>query len=211
MTMVSWDDSIRDFIRQAASSSPTPGGGSVAAIVAALGAAMTSMVGRLSQGDKFDPIRQQVADVLEHMSALSSEFERLLHDDIVCFDRYMDALKLPKETDEEKHARKSALHEAAIHAIEVPIRLMEACNRGLDYAAGIAEESNKNVLSDLGIGALLFDAAAQSALLTVEINLASLKDESLKRQYEDKTAAVMNEIQRKKKRALHIARRRINE
>jgi len=206
---VSWDNSIRLFLQQAGSSSPTPGGGSVAAVVAALGASMTSMVGNLSRGEKFAAIQERVAEIIGRMNRLTGEYERLLHADISSFNAYLEALKLPKNTEEEKTLRRAALHEAALHAIEVPLRLMESCRDGLAEAASIAAECNKNVISDLGIGAILFEAAAQSALLTVEINLASFKDAERKRSYEDKVSALTREIGELKIRALEVSRKRI--
>lgn len=211
MSTFIWDESIRHFLQQAGSAEPTPGGGSVAALVAALGASMTSMVSNLSQGEKFAQIRPQIDDIIGQMSRLIAECEELLQADIASFDQYMAALKLPKSTDEEKLFRSRAIQEAAILAIEVPLRLIEVCRMGMVCTHSIAESSNKNVISDLGIGAILFDAAAQSALLTVEINLASLKDPELKRQYADKASSLIREIADLKYRTLQIARKRIGQ
>lgn len=209
MSTITWDDSIRVFLQQAGSSNPTPGGGSVAALIAALGASMTSMVGNLSQGEWFAPIQPQIAEVIGKMNGLTEECEKLLHADIISFDKYMDALKLPRGTDEEKLGRTKAIQEAAIRAIEVPLRLIEVCRDGMGCTHSIAESANKNVISDLGIGAILFEAAAQSALLTIEINLASLKDLELKRQYIEKLSLLIGEIGELKSKTLQTARSRI--
>lgn len=209
MSTITWDDSIRNFIQQAGSANPTPGGGSVAALTAALGASMTSMVCNLSQGEKFAHIQPQITETIEKLSELTEECEQLLHDDINTFSQYMDALKLPKNTDEEKAIRKSAMQEATIEAIDVPLRLIELCKTGMLCTTNIAESSNKNVISDLGIGAILFEAAAQSASLTVEINLASLKDLNLKDQYSEKLSSLITEIEELRSKALIITRNRI--
>ncbi|WP_159886988.1 cyclodeaminase/cyclohydrolase family protein [Paenibacillus puerhi] len=209
MSTITWDDSIRSFLQQAGSSNPTPGGGSVAALVAALGASMTSMVSNLSQGEKFAHIHSQIAEVIEKMSGLTAECEELLHADITSFSQYMDAFKLPKSTDEEKLLRKRAIHEATIQAIVVPLRLIEVCRTGMACTHSLAESSNKNVISDLGIGAILFEAAAQSALLTIEINLASLQDLELKSHYSDKLSSMISEIGDLKNKAIQITRARI--
>ncbi|MWC27666.1 cyclodeaminase/cyclohydrolase family protein [Paenibacillus sp. MMS18-CY102] len=207
--MVSWDSSIRVFLQQAGSPAPTPGGGSVAALIAALGASMATMVGNLSQGGKYAPIQPQIVEVIEMMASLTTECEELHHADITCFNYYMEALKLPKVTDEEALIRNQAIHEAAIHAIDVPLRLIEVCKAGIICTHRIAESSNKNVISDLGIGAILFEAAAQSASLTVEINLNSLQDLLLKRQYASKLSLWISEIENLKNETLQIARNRI--
>ncbi|MGE7664812.1 cyclodeaminase/cyclohydrolase family protein [Ureibacillus composti] len=211
MSMITWDDSIRNFVQQAGSSNPTPGGGSVAALIAALGASMTSMVGNLSQGEKFVHIQPQIDDVIEKMSSLTAECEELFHADITSFNKYMDALKLPKGTDEEKLNRKNAIYEATIHAIDVPLRLIEVCRVGMVCTLSIAESSNNNVISDLGIGAILFESAAQSALLTIDINLASLKDLELKHHYSAKVSSLISEISEMKNKALQITRDRLEQ
>ncbi|MFD0620534.1 cyclodeaminase/cyclohydrolase family protein [Paenibacillus sp. GCM10027629] len=189
-----WDQSIRTFIEQAGSSSPTPGGGSVAALVAALGASMTSMVGNLSQGEKYAAYQEQIHETLERMNTLTTIYEQLLAQDMDCFEQYVAALKLPRNSESEKEARKQALEQATIQAIDVPIRLIEACLAGMRYAKGIADCCNPHVLSDLGISTILLEAAAQSALLTAQINLVSLTDSSLQQKYSDTITQLMRDI-----------------
>ncbi|WDM22945.1 cyclodeaminase/cyclohydrolase family protein [Paenibacillus polymyxa] len=209
MSELSWNHSIGHFLKEAASAAPTPGGGSVSALAAALGAAMTSMTANLSQGEKYAHIHEQITDVISSMERLSTHCEELMVADIQSFEQYMTALRLPKETDEEKRYRTHSLQTAVIAAIEVPMRLLEVCRDGLSQAYNIVEVSNKNVISDLGIGAILFEAAAQSALLTVDINLASLKDLDVKYSYETKTAALIREIGQIKEQTLLMVRSRI--
>ncbi|MEK0317920.1 cyclodeaminase/cyclohydrolase family protein [Cohnella sp. 56] len=211
MSDVSWDHSIRSFLASAGSANPTPGGGSVAAVVAALGAAMTSMVGHLSQGDKYAPIREEVEETLKEMSRLSVEYEALMHADIASFDGYMAALRMPKLTGDDIEKRRTALREATVRAIEMPLRLIEQCRSGLEQTLRIVEGSNKHVASDLGIGAILLEAAAQSALLTAEINFGSLQDEQSKARYADRASALMLSIERAKAEVLNAVRRRMCE
>ncbi|MEW9701983.1 cyclodeaminase/cyclohydrolase family protein [Paenibacillus sp. SI8] len=209
MNAISWDQSIRDFIQQAGSSAPTPGGGSVAALVAALGASMTAMVGNLSQGDKFVDVHEQIAAAIRVMNDLTAACEELLASDIAAFQQYMEALRLPKQTAEEKDLRSQAIQAATAAAITVPLRLMEVCRDGLRCTLTIAENSNKNVISDLGIGAILFEAAAQSANLTIEINLASLKDSEARRQYMKQMLDLISAIEELKSKTLLAVRSRI--
>ncbi|NEU27439.1 cyclodeaminase/cyclohydrolase family protein [Paenibacillus ottowii] len=209
MSELSWNQSIGHFLKEAASAAPTPGGGSVSALAAALGAAMTSMTANLSQGEKFAQFREQMTQVISNMERLSTHCEELMAADIQSFEQYMTALRLPKETDEEKRYRTHSLQTAVIAAIEVPMRLLEVCRDGLSQAYNIVEIANKNVISDLGIGAILFEAAAQSALLTIDINLASLKDLDVKQAYEAKTAALLREIAQIKEQTLLTVRSRI--
>ncbi|MGW9527647.1 cyclodeaminase/cyclohydrolase family protein [Paenibacillus terrae] len=209
MSKLSWSDSIEHFLREAGSVAPTPGGGSVSALAAALGAAMTSMTANLSQGEKYAHVHGQITEVIHSMENLSTRCEELMTADIRSFEQYMTALRLPKETDEEKRYRTHSLQTSVFAAIEVPMRLLEVCRDGMQRAYSIVELSNKNVISDLGIGAILFEAAAQSALLTIDINLASLKDLDAKHSYEAKTAALIREIGQIKAQTLLIVRSRI--
>ncbi|WP_152394885.1 cyclodeaminase/cyclohydrolase family protein [Paenibacillus guangzhouensis] len=204
-----WDQSIRTFVEQAGSARPTPGGGSVAALVAALGASMTSMVGNLSLGEKYAAYQEQMLEALDRMNKLTAIYEQLLAQDIDCFEQYMAALKLPRNTEEERAARTAAMEQATIQAIDVPLRLIEACLAGIRHAKGIVDCCNPYVLSDLGISAILLEAAASSALLTAQINLVSLKDASLKQQYHDSIARLMTDIDRLKQETMGTVRTRM--
>jgi formiminotetrahydrofolate cyclodeaminase len=182
-TLTTFDQPIRSFLTAAASNSHTPGGGSIAALAAALGASMTSMVANLTQGAKFADLEADMQRVADEMAANIRECDELLEADMQSFDTYMNALKLPKDTDEQKAARSQALQSAGIAATQVPLRLAELCRDAMVTSKTIAETANKNVISDLGVAALLLEAAAQSALLTVDINLPGLKDLDRKNQF----------------------------
>lgn len=181
----------------------------MAALVAALGASMTSMAGNLSRGEKYVSIAGEISSVLQTMNELIAENEQLFLRDMASFDRYMQALKLPNGNEEQKNSRKQAVLKATIAAIVVPMQLMEACKCGLECSLRIAEGANGHVISDLGIGAVLFEAAAQSALLTVDINLASLKDAEVKQQYAVRAASLICDITSLRDQTLGIVRRRI--
>ncbi|REK71168.1 cyclodeaminase/cyclohydrolase family protein [Paenibacillus paeoniae] len=209
MSHVSWDDSIRRFLHQAGGSDPTPGGGSVAAVVAALGASMTSMAGNLSKGEKFAAYKAQIQETLTEMQRISRTSEELLHADIESFNGYMSALKLPKLSEDEKASRKIALESATLHAIEVPLRLMRLCRDGITSTAAIADSANKHIISDLGIGAILFEAAARSALITVEINLRSMPESAVKSRYTAHATELMGQIETQCKAILRTARQRM--
>lgn len=178
--MTQFQSSIQAFLDAAASNSPTPGGGSVAALVAALGASMTSMVASLTTGKRFAEDETMMNDLANEMRAAISGFERLMEEDMASFQTYMDAFRMPKESDEQKRERQQALQQATVDATRVPMALAGTCSRLLDKSAQIVDRANKNVISDLAIAAILLEAAAQSALITVDINLGSLKDESLR-------------------------------
>ena len=209
MENLTWNHSIHEFLSQAASSQPTPGGGSVASLAAALASSMTSMAARLSQGDKFKEHLSQTDEAIGLLEQLTVTCEQLMHADIAAFDGYMEAIRLPKTTDEEKQARRQAIDAAAVEAIEVPLQLARLCRDGMRCTRSLAGICNPHVISDLGIGAILFEAAAQSAGLTVEINLASIRDSAQKAQYAEDLAALIREITELRSEALSITRSRI--
>ncbi|MFD0713401.1 cyclodeaminase/cyclohydrolase family protein [Paenibacillus sp. GCM10027626] len=209
MQNVTWNDSIQTFITQAGSANPTPGGGSVAALAAALGAAMTSMVGNLSQGEKFASCRQLMSDTVDKMNLIITRSEQLMIADMTLFQVYMSILKLPKDTEAEKLLRKQTLQKAVINATDVPMQLVTLCKEGLFHTCQIADAANKQVISDLGIGAILLDSAAQSAALTAEINLASIQDMELKQQYSDNLRLLLHEIGELKEQVVQTTRSRI--
>lgn len=201
-----FDRTIRSFLEEAGSATPTPGGGSVAALVGALAAAMVSMAARFTQGAKFAEAEPAMREAAARLQNWTRDCEDLLQADIASFDRYMAALKLPKATDEEKHTRSQALQEAAMQAIEVPLALMRVCRDALQLTADIADGANPNVISDLGIGALLFEASARSSYLTVEINLASLKDEEEARRLDARASELLRTCAELKERAVGSVR-----
>lgn len=205
------DQSVRDFLQSAGAATPTPGGGSIAALVGSLGTSMASMALNFTKGVKFAEFEEQVESALDRLRHISMQCEDLLEADIVSFERYMSAMKLPKQSEEAKAARKHAMEEASLEAVAIPLRLMEVCREALSIAGELAPYANRNVISDLGIGAILCEAAAQSALLTVEINLASMPDSSAQRQeYNQRSRELIQEITRGKETAVALVRQRIS-
>lgn len=211
INVVSWDEPLRRIMEQLARSEPTPGGGSVASIVAALGAAMTSMTANFSQGEGFEEAEQHVAQALQDMEYISSACEWLMADDMESFGQYIEALQLPKLTPEQQEERRLTLYETRIQSIDTPLRLMECCLYGMYSAAPLIAVCNRTVLSDVGISIILFEAAAHSSLLTVNINLVTLKDEEQKQAYAGHATVLMNKITDRKMELLEQVQRRIHE
>lgn len=191
--MRGFDHNLSAFLNEASSASPTPGGGSVAAVAAALGASMGSMVANLTTGEKYKEISDQMFRLAEEMKMAIPDFEQILVQDIEAFDGFMLALGLPKSTEEEKSTRSQALRKAAIQATEVPFKLMERSHGLMTSLESMTDTANRNVISDLGIAAIMLDAAVQSAWLTVKINLPAIKDEELIRRYRDEGSRLLQE------------------
>jgi glutamate formiminotransferase/formiminotetrahydrofolate cyclodeaminase len=170
------DRTLRAFSDDLASDAPVPGGGSAAAYAAALGAGLAAMVARIAA--KKAPDDTSLRDYVTEMDHLRGDFLRLVDDDSAAYARVADAMKLPKATDDEKRARTERIQVALLGASRVPLevarasrRLLDACERGLAKAPPAA-------VSDIGVGALMAEAALRGAAMNVAINLASLKDQA---------------------------------
>ncbi len=166
-----------DFADETASESPAPGGGSISAYVGALGVSLGTMVANLSSH------KVGWDDRIEYFSAKAEEGQQykdtllnLVDADTHAFNKIMDALKMPKGSDEEKSARKSAMHAATIGAIEVPLKVMKVSLESMQMLREMAEKGNPNSVSDAGVGALCARTAIEGAALNVRINCSGFDD-----------------------------------
>ena len=165
------------FLDKLASRSPEPGGGSVSALVGALGAALVSMVGNLTLGkEKYASVQEQVEELLKSSEKLRDELQGLVQKDTEVYADVSAAFKLPRETEGEKAERAARIQEALKVATEVPFEIAEACLEVARLSETSAEIGNVGAVSDAGVAALLAEAAAQSAALNVKINVNSIED-----------------------------------
>jgi glutamate formiminotransferase / formiminotetrahydrofolate cyclodeaminase len=172
---------LRDFCNETLSDSPAPGGGSVAALMGALGASLGGMVANLSAGKRgWDDKLEYFSDWAVKAQQLKDELLLLVDEDTAAFNKVMDAFALPKESTEEKAARSRAMEQATRYAAEVPLKVMETASRSYALLAEMAEKGNPASVSDVGVGALATRACIESAALNVRINLSQLKDEKFK-------------------------------
>lgn len=178
------NDSLKGYIEKVASASPTPGGGSVSAAAASLGIALSKMVYDLTIGRKFyeeysEDIKEEIQEGLNICNRLLEEYMKLVDEDTAAYDEVMKALKMPKNTEEEKKIRSEALQKAYINAMNVPLKLARLCGEGFTPTALIAEYGNPNAVSDAAVGAILLYAAMEGAVLNVKVNLPYIKDKEL--------------------------------
>jgi formiminotetrahydrofolate cyclodeaminase len=169
---------VRDLTERLASRAPTPGGGSASALGGALGAALVEMVCELTVGkpeyEEVDPIARQIGAAAGELRA---SLLAAAQEDAAAYDGVAEARRLPRETDEDKAARKVAIAEASVTATEVPLRVVRLALDVLDLAARMAPIGNRNAISDAGVAALFAAAAARGAAFNVAINLPALPED----------------------------------
>jgi formiminotetrahydrofolate cyclodeaminase len=168
---------VQDFLNETASNSPAPGGGSVSALAAALGAALISMVCRLTIGKKkYADVQEAMEETLRNSEALRLQFVSLIEEDTIAFNGVMAAMSLPKESAEQISKRAEVIQEATKAATLVPAKLMELCTAALLLANTAAEKGNKNSFSDAQVAVLMLKAGFEGARHNVEINLGGIQD-----------------------------------
>src|SRR6266508_681667 len=172
---------VREFCNETLSDSPAPGGGSVAALMGALGASLGGMVANLSAGKRgWDDKLEYFSEWAVKAQQLKDELLSLVDEDTTAFNKVMDAFGLPRESADEKTARAAAIEEATKHAAEVPLKVMETASKSYALLAEMAEKANPASISDVGVGALATRACIEGAALNVRINLGQLKDEKFR-------------------------------
>src|SRR5213593_1580479 len=145
---------LREFCNETLRDSPAPGGGSVAALMGALGVSLGGMVANLSAGKRgWDDKLHYFSNWAVKAQQLKDELLLLVDEDTAAFNKVMDAFALPKESAEEKNARAAAIEAANKHAAEIPLRAMETASKSYQLLASMAEKGNPASISDVGVGA----------------------------------------------------------
>jgi glutamate formiminotransferase / formiminotetrahydrofolate cyclodeaminase len=171
------DLTIAGFISETASESPAPGGGSISALTGALGAALGSMVANLSSHKRgWDDRWEEFSNWAEKGKYFHQELLRCVDEDTKAFNLLMDAMALPKSSEQEKDQRKAAMTNATRNAINVPFRVMQLAHDSLEVLKAMAETGNPNSVSDAGVGALCASTAVEGAYLNVKINASGFED-----------------------------------
>ncbi len=172
---------LRQFCNETLRDSPAPGGGSVAALMGALGVSLGGMVANLSAGKRgWDDKLHYFSDWAVKAQQLKDELLLLVDEDTAAFNKVMDAFALPKDSAEEKTARSAAIQAANKHAAEIPLRVMQTAFKSYEILTEMAKNGNPASISDVGVGLLAVRACIGGAAMNVRINLAGLKDEKCK-------------------------------
>ncbi len=188
---------LREFANELSTDSPAPGGGSVAALCGALSAALSTMVANLTVGKKgYEAAQITLKRAALRGQELKDEYLRLVDLDTEAFTKVMDALRLPKATEEQAAERKAALEAATKEATLVPFHTLEGALELLKLARKVAEKGNRNSLSDAGVAALAARAAAEGAYYNVRTNLPGLPDGEFKTLTARKAASLRRRVLR---------------
>ncbi|MHC1704112.1 MAG: glutamate formimidoyltransferase [Tenuifilaceae bacterium] len=173
------DLSIEAFANETASESPAPGGGSISASMGAFGVALGTMVANLSAHKPgWDERWKEFSDWAEKGKSYMDQLIKLVDEDTIAFNRIMDAFGLPKGSDEEKAARKKAIQDATLYAIEVPFKVMQLCYGSMEVMKAMTEIGNPNSVTDAGVGALAARSGVLGAFMNVKINASGLDDKT---------------------------------
>tara|TARA_A100001037_G_C15038507_1_gene584344 strand:+ start:240 stop:866 length:627 start_codon:yes stop_codon:yes gene_type:complete len=173
------ETSVQSFLDKLASNAATPGGGSAAAVLGAMGAGLLSMVCNLTIGKKaYAEVEDEMKGALAEAESLRTQLQANVQADIDAFEQVMSAYAMPRGSDEERAARSAAIQSALKTATLVPLECARACGEVIALAGTVAEKGNKQVVSDAGVGVVAAHAALRSAALNVYINTASINDEA---------------------------------
>lgn len=186
---------VTQFADVLASDAPAPGGGSTAALAGALGAALTAMVCRLTEGrKKYEEYQDYILEVKEKATALQVKFIDVMDRDTEAFMVISNAYGMPKATDEEKAVRSAAIQAGLVKSTETPMEMMELSAETIALTESLLGKFNTASASDLGVGALTLRTAVQGAWLNVLINIGSLKDKELAESYRAKGQALVDRV-----------------
>ena len=174
------DRPLSDYVDDAASGTPTPGGGSVGALAAALGTTMASMAANFTVGKKkYRDVEPEVKELLSRLEATRARLLEVTQRDTEAYASVGAAYSLAKSTDDEKTARKAAIQSALRTAMEPPHEALRAAVEALGATRRLLDIANRNLITDVGVAALLLEAGARSAWLNVAVNLNGIDDAAL--------------------------------
>jgi formiminotetrahydrofolate cyclodeaminase len=185
---------LQNYLDELSSNSPTPGGGNVAALCGALASSLGIMVCNLTIGKKkYAEVENEMIIIKNNLLKYQSDFIELGKNDNLAFDKVMNAIKLPKESEEEKEIRNQEIEKATIGAAEVPSQVMQSAKEILPLLKTIIEKGNKNSISDAGVAVALTETASKGAYLNVLINCSSLNNQIIAQEIKKRADIMLEE------------------
>jgi len=186
------EETLHRYLDDLASAQPTPGGGSTAALSGAMGAALASMVCKITIGkETYAGVRQEIEELLRRTEYLRSRFQQLIQEDIEAYGHLSASYKLPRETSEERKYRTDMLQKQLVEAALVPLEVVECAAELIQSCQRIAEIGGITLLSDIETGAILASCAGKGAAFMVRINVRSIKNDTLVVELEDRLNAAL--------------------
>jgi glutamate formiminotransferase / formiminotetrahydrofolate cyclodeaminase len=183
-----------DFVDEVSRDTPAPGGGSVAALAGALGAALGGMVANLSIGKgEYDDRYDELCALAERAQELKDALIRAVDEDTQAFDAVIAGMRMPQDTEEEKAARGEAIQEGYKAATRVPLATVELCRDALEVCLSMVRMAPKDMMSDVGMGALAARAGLVGAGYNVRINLKSISDEAFRKEMREGLRGLLEE------------------
>jgi formiminotetrahydrofolate cyclodeaminase len=181
-----WGDTAQGLLERTAGADPTPGGGSVSMLAGSFGVGLVLMALEVTRKRKDAP--DGIDALLAEGRPLLEAARRSVDADVEVFDAFMAAMRLAKQTDDEKARRRDAIQAATVKATEVPLEAAGLCQQALGVALRAAGLAHPNILSDVAAGSLLLSAAGRAVLLNVDANLGTLKDAAKQERYSSERA-----------------------
>ena len=204
------EQTVEEFLSAVAAATPTPGGGSVAALAGALSVALSRMVAGLARGKTgYEAVQDDLARIEERAVPIQERLRLLVDEDSASYHLVVSAMRMPKTTEEEKAARVEAMQAAYREATKVPLETVERGFEALELAKEAAEKGNRSAFTDCGVAVLLAEAAIRGASLNVRVNLASIRDESFRSSVEEKVDDLLARAQSLGHDAMAIIERRL--
>jgi formiminotetrahydrofolate cyclodeaminase len=181
------DSTVEAFLAQVAAPTATPGGGSVSALAGALSAALSRMVAGLARGKKgYESVERELIEIEARGRSIQARLEGLVEEDARAYEAVIAAMRLPKESDQEKESRVAAMQAAYRRATEVPLETMERCIEALELAEAAVKRGNRAATTDAAVAILLAEAAIRGASLNCAVNLAAIRDETFRSEAEER-------------------------
>ena len=197
------DLTIKEFLRETASSKPVPGGGSVAALAGALSAALSEMVANLTIGRKgYEELDNEMKEIVRETKKYREKLVEYVDKDSDAYNGVMAAYKMPKETEAEKEKRSIEIQKSLKHATMVPLEVADDTFYLIQLAGKVVRNGNKNAVTDGAVATMMARTAVHSAIYNVKINLASIKDNMFVDDVSKKLQTLENKIDRLEKEIL---------
>jgi glutamate formiminotransferase/formiminotetrahydrofolate cyclodeaminase len=188
---------VVEFCAKVSSEEPAPGGGSVSALIGALGASLGAMVANLSANKRgWESQIPQFSEIAVHLQQSIAELIRLVNEDTAAYTAVMYAYKLPQISAAEKEIRAAAIESANQAAVSVPLAIAKQAAQALPFVQQMAQKGNQNAITDAGVGALALLTAVKGAVYNVRVNLKNIQDQEFIRENDDKCTAILSQTEK---------------